>query len=134
MGVSVPVTANEDFLSEPPEEWTEAERWYNPADEITIVILLERPGTIGASFRDYAYLPGKDGPSTGIRHLWPCAAVRTANGVTTAVLGGARSANGTVLSFPSTFKGKPLNRFIANQRVFGATFYVNPAAAHSDDV
>ncbi len=112
------------------------ERWYNPADEITIAIVLKRPGTIGTSFRDYAYLPGKETPSTGIRHLWPCAAVRTANGVTTAVTGSPHSANGMALSFPSTFKGKPLIshpnerlefRFIANQRVFEATFYVNPA-------
>ena len=112
------------------------ERWYNPADEITIAIVLKHPGASGASFRDYAFLPGKDGPATGIRHLWPCAAVRTANGVTTAVTSSPHSAKGMALSFPSTFKGKPLIshpneklefRFIANQRVFEATFHVNPA-------
>lgn len=117
------------------------ERWYNPADEITIVIVLKRSGPGGASFRDYAF-HRKDEPKSGLRHLWPCAAVKTANGVTTAVLGGPVRDDGwnapkdIALSFPSTYRGKPLIahpnekldfRFVANQRVFETTFYVNPS-------
>lgn len=116
-----------------------AERWYNPADEITISIILKHSGPSGASFHDYAF-PRKNVPGSGLKHLWPCAAVKTANGVTTAVLGGpATYQDGTpcddlTLSFPSTLKGKPLIshpnekldfRFVANQHVFEATFYVN---------
>jgi hypothetical protein len=117
-----------------------AERWYNPADEITISIILKHPSPSGASFHDYAF-PRKNVPGSGMKHLWPCAAVKTANGVTTAVVGGpATYQDGTpcddmTLSFPSTLKGKPLIshpnekldfRFVANQHVFEATFYVNP--------
>ncbi|HKN76903.1 MAG TPA: hypothetical protein VJW94_17130 [Candidatus Acidoferrum sp.] len=117
-----------------------AERWYNPADEITIVVVLKRPGPGGASFHDCAF-PRKNVSGSGLPHLWPCAAVKTANGVRTAVIGGpAVHQDGAPfddipLSFPSTIKGKPLIshqnekvefRFIASQRVFEATFYVNP--------
>jgi hypothetical protein len=117
------------------------ELWYNPADEITIVIVLKRSGPGGASFRDYAF-HRKDEPKSGLRHLWPCAAVKTANGVTTAVVGGPVRDDGwnapkdIVLSFPSTSKGKPLIahpnekldfRFVANQHVFETTFYLNPS-------
>jgi hypothetical protein len=117
-----------------------AERWYNPADEITIAVILKHRGPGGASFHDYAF-PRKNVSGSGLRHLWPCAAVKTANGVSTAVLGGpatyedGTAPNDITLSFPSTFKGKPLIshpneklefRFVANQRVFEATFYVNP--------
>jgi hypothetical protein len=116
------------------------EGWYNPADEITIVIVLKRGGPGGASFRAYAFRR-KDEPKSEIALLGPCAAVKTANGVTTAVAGGPVRDDGwnapkdVALSFPSTFKGKPLIthpneklefRLIANQRVFEATFYVNP--------
>jgi hypothetical protein len=41
-----------------------AERWYNPADEITIVVVLKHPGRGGASFRDYAF-PRKAVPGSG---------------------------------------------------------------------
>jgi hypothetical protein len=149
--------AVERLLSLDPEKWRDyrggyglepgdkptdlEEHWYNPADEITIVIVLKHPGPGGTSFRDYAF-PRKDEPASGMRHLWPCAAVRTANGAVTAVLGGPERDDGwnaptdIALSFPSTFHGKPLIshpseklefRFIANQRVFKATFYVSPA-------
>jgi hypothetical protein len=119
-----------------------AEGLYNPADEITISLILKRPGPGGASFRDYAF-HRKNVPGSGVTHVWPCAAVKTANGATTAVLGGSVShEDGTTyddiitLSFPSTFHGKPLIshpnekmdfRFVANQHVFEATFYVNPS-------
>ncbi len=116
------------------------ERWYNLADEIIITIILKHPGPSGASFHDYAF-HRKNVPGSGVRHLWPCAAVKTANGVRTAVVGGpATYEDGTpdddiMLSFPSTFNGKPLIshpsekldfRFVAQQHVFEATFYVNP--------
>jgi hypothetical protein len=123
-----------------------AERWYNPADEITISIILKHSGPGGASFHDYAFprknVSGKNVPGSGLRHLWPCAAVKTAEGVRTAVIGGpATYQDGTpcdddmTLSFPGILKGKPLIshpnekldfRFVANQHVFEATFYVNP--------
>lgn len=117
-----------------------AEGWYNPADEITISIILKHPGPSGASFHDYAF-PRENVPGSGRIHLWPCAAVKTANGVATAILGGpAVHKDGTpcddiTLSFPSTYRGKPLIshlnekldfRFVANQHVFEATFYVSP--------
>jgi hypothetical protein len=118
-----------------------ADRWYNPADEITIAVVLRRPGPDGASFRDYAF-HRKNVSGSGLSHLWPCAAVKTASGVSTAVLGGPvmidesyPTPNDITLSFPSTFEGKTLIshpteklefRFVANQRIFEATFYVNP--------
>lgn len=130
------------FALEPGSKPTNlAERWYNPADEITVSILLKHPGPNGASFHDYAF-PRKNVPESGLYHLWPCAAVKTATGVRTAVLGGPSVyQDGTpcdilTLSFPSTVKGKPLIsnpnerlefRFVANQHVFEATFYVNPS-------
>jgi hypothetical protein len=116
-----------------------AEGWYNPADEITISIILKHPGPSGASFRDY--LLRENVPGGGLKHISFCAGVNTANGVMTSALGGpAVHQDGTpcdyiALSFPSTVKGKPLIshsneklefRFIVNQRVFEATFYVNP--------
>lgn len=126
---------------EPPSKPTNlAERWYNLADEIIISIILKHPGPSGASFHDYAF-HRKNVPGSGVRHLWPCAAVKTANGVRTAVLGGPATyedgtpADDIMLSFPSTFNGKPLIshpsekldfRFVAQQHVFEATFYVNP--------
>lgn len=156
MSVKPMQAAVERLLSLDPEKWRKyrsgyglepglkstnlEEGWYNTADEITIVIVLKRPGPSGASFRDYAF-PRKDEPKSGIRHLGPCSAVKTANGVTTFVLGGPVTDDGRngpkeiTLSFPSTLKGKPLIahpneklefRFIANQRVFETTFYVNP--------
>lgn len=118
-----------------------AERWYNPADEITIAIILRHPGPGGASFHDYAF-PRKDVPGSGVKHLWPCAAVKTDNGVSTAVLGGPATygdgipSNDITVSFPSTVRAKSLIshpnekldfRFVANQHVFEATFYVNPS-------
>lgn len=156
MSVKPMQAAVERLLSLDPEKWRNyrtgyglepglkptnlEERWYNLADEITIVIVLKRPGPGGTSFRDYAF-SRKDEPKSGMMHLWPCAAVKTANGVTTAVVGGPVRDDGwhaskdITLSFPSIFKGKPLIshpneklefRFIANQRVFETTFYVNP--------
>jgi hypothetical protein len=129
------------FALEPGSKTTNlAERWYNPADEITVSIILKHPGPGGASFHDYAF-PRKNVPGSGLGHLWPCAAVKTAIGVRTAVLGGPGVyQDGTpfdviTLSFPSTVKGKPLIshpnekldfRFVANQHIFEATFYVNP--------
>jgi hypothetical protein len=125
-------------------EWNKptnlAERWYNIADEITISIILKHLGPSGASFRDYAF-PRRNVRGSGTRHLWPCAAVKTTNGVRTAVVGGpAVCEDGTpcdciTLSFPSTFRGEPLIshpnekldfRFVSNQHVFEATFYLNP--------
>lgn len=128
-GIGLPVDAEPTNLQT---------RWYNPADEITISVVLKHPGAGGESFREYAF--HSNGPGEEIMHVWPCAAVKTAIGATTAVTGGpARCLNGKpcddiTLSFPSTLNGELLIshpneklefRFIANQRVFEATFYVN---------
>ena len=125
-----PETGKEE--GEPPT--SVADHFYNQMDEITIVVVLKHPGPDGSSFHDYAF------PSGGLHHLWPCAAVRTTAGTTTAVLGGPGSRlsglpeDGIGLSFPSTVNGKPLInhpneklefRFVVNQHVFEATFNVN---------
>ena len=60
------------------------ERLYNPADEITISIILKHPRPGGASFHDYAF-SRKNVPGSGLKHL--CATVKTTNGVRTAGLG-----------------------------------------------
>ena len=116
------------------------ERWYNPADEITIVVVLKHPGNRGESFRDYAF-PRKNVDGSGMQRVWPCAAVKTANGVATAVTGGPvldegwNSPTSITWSFPSTQNGKSLIsqfneklefRMVVNQHVFETTFYVNP--------
>ena len=117
-----------------------AEGWYNPADEITIAVVLKRAGPHGGSFRDYAFKDNGSGVSVAMRHFFACTGVRTANGQIHAVLGGLgvdkdHKASAIYMSFPSVVDGKPLIthrdeklefRFIANQRVFEATFYVNP--------
>lgn len=117
------------------------ERWYNPADEITIAVVLKHAGPRGESFLDYAVDDGKFFPGGGFVHIWPCAAIKTANGQASAVGAGLGAGkDGTVsaiqLSFPSVSDGKLLIshqneklefRFIANQRIFETVFVVNPA-------
>ncbi len=119
-----------------------AEGWYNPADELTIAVILKRPGAGGASFLDYAFKNRNAFPGGGFMHLWACAAIKTANGQVHAVTAGLRGdgnkdeVTAIVLSFPSLDHGKPLIshpgeklefRFVANQRVFETTFIVNPS-------
>jgi hypothetical protein len=123
------------------------EKWFNPADEIHLSIVLKRPGPGGASFLSYAF--GQDGdryhfPGGGLSYLWPCAGIKTSGGQVFAVTGGfgfksfSKDATPSAinLSFPSVFRGKLLIsqpnekiefRFIANQRVFETTFVVNPS-------
>jgi hypothetical protein len=117
------------------------EGWYNPADEITIAVVLKHPGPKGESFLDYVFGEKKSFPGGGLAHLWPCAAVKTVNGQAFAVLAGLGSGKDYAvsaihLSFPSVSDGKPLIshlneklqfRFVANQRVFETTFVVNSA-------
>ena len=106
---------------------------YNPADEITIGIVLKHPGPDGASFRDYAFDQEK--------HVFPCSGIKTAEGQVTAVLdhtGLDRKGNPSAvhLSFPSSARDgkrlishaneKMLVRIILNQRVFETTFVVSP--------
>ena len=116
------------------------ERWYNPADEITVVVALKRPGPGGTSFLDYAFEDRKASVALKVNHMWACAGVRTGNGQTHAVTsrmghGNDNKVSGIVMSFPSIVEGKPLIsrpgeklefRFILNQRVFETTFNVNP--------
>jgi len=113
---------------------------YNPADEITVVVALKRPGPGGTSFLDYAFEDRKTSVVLKAHYLWACAGVRTANGQIHAVTArmGHGSDNGVtaiIMSFPSIVEGKPLIshpeeklefRFILNQRVFETTFHVNP--------
>ena len=117
------------------------EKWYNPADEITIAVVLKHSGPRGESFLDYAFTERKFFPGGGLVYLWPCAAIRTANGQVSAVLGGLGvGKDGKIsaiqLSFPNSSDGKPLIshrdeklqfRFIADQRVFETTFFINRA-------
>jgi len=116
------------------------ERWYNPADEITIVVALKRPGPEGTSFLDYAFEDRKTSVALKVNHMFACAGLRTANGQTHAVTarmghGNDNRVSAIVMSFPSIVEGKPLIshpeeklefRFILNQRVFETTFIVNP--------
>ena len=55
------------------------ESWYNPADEIIVVVSLKRPGPAGASFLDYAFENSADGTAFMAHYLFACAGVRTAN-------------------------------------------------------
>jgi len=119
-----------------------AERWYNPADEITIAVVLKHPGPDGASFLDYAFDKEKrEFPGGGLYDVWPCAAVKTAEGQVTAVsIGMGSDSQGNLsalhLSFPSNANHgrhlvshpneKMLVRMILNQRVFETTFVVSP--------
>jgi hypothetical protein len=116
------------------------EHLYNPADEITIVVTLMRPGPGGTSFLDYAFEDRKTSVALKVHYMWACAGVRTGKGQTHAVLarmghGNDNRASAIVMSFPSIVEGKPLIshpgeklefRFILNQRVFETTFSVNP--------
>lgn len=114
------------------------EGWYNPADEITIALVLKHGGPEGKSFLDYAFHEKKIFPGGGLVHLWPCSAIRTVNGQVTAVLAGLggkdHAASAINLSFPRNSRGRALIshqneklqlRVILNQRVFETTFYVN---------
>jgi len=119
------------------------EHFYNPADLMTIAVVLKRPGPGGTSFLDYAFdKEQKAFPGPRIRHLWPCAAIRTPDGQSGAVIAspggvdknGNASPSAAWFSFPSSHAGKPLVshsgeevqfRFIADQRVFETTFTVN---------
>jgi hypothetical protein len=115
------------------------ERWYNPADEITIALVLKRSGPEGRSFLDYAFRDKTIFPGGGLVHLWACSAIKSANGQVSAVtagLGGGKSPTPSAihLSFPRDYHGKPLIshqneklqvRIILNQRIFETIFYVN---------
>jgi hypothetical protein len=118
-----------------------AERWYNTADEITIAVVLKHPDPKGGSFRDYAFENRGSSVALVVRHIFPCAGIRTANGqihAVTASMGTGEDhlGSGIYMSFPRIVEGKPLIthrdeklefRFIANQRVFETTFNVNLA-------
>jgi hypothetical protein len=113
--------------------------WYNPADEIIILVSLKRPGPAEASFLDYAFENRADGTAFIAHYLFACAGVRTANGqihgVTNRIREGKdNKASAIIMSFLSLVGGKPLIshrdekldfRFILNQRVFETTFTVN---------
>jgi len=119
-----------------------AERHYNPADEITIAVVLKHPGPDGASFLDYAFDKEKRGfPGDVDGPIWPCAALKTAEGQVTAVIAGmGTDGQGNLsaihLSFPSNANDgrhlvshpneKMLVRLIFSQRVFETTFAVSP--------
>jgi hypothetical protein len=116
------------------------ESWCNPADEITVVLILKRPGPGGGSFLDYAFADTKTGVLFTARYFFPCVGIRTANGQIHGVtarmgLGNDNKVSAIIMSFPSTVDGKPLISHrdeklefcvIINQRVFETTFIVNP--------
>jgi len=122
------------------------EHWYNLADELAVSIVLKKPGPGGASFRDYAFprvdKEGHIASGSGPKYSPACGAVRTANGVGHWCASGPvaideRRAQPTSITvfFASTANGKPLIshanekvefRYITDQRVFEATFYVSP--------
>ena len=60
-----------------------AERWYNPADELTVAVMLKHPGPKQESFRDCAF---DNGVALSVRHIFACSGLRTANGQTRAVI------------------------------------------------
>jgi hypothetical protein len=117
------------------------ESWYNPADEITVVLTLKHLGPGGASFMDYAFEQMGDGRKFIAHFFFTCAGIRTANGQVHAVTNRLRQGNddkavALIMAFPSTVDGKPLItrrdekvefRLVLNQRVFETTFTVNPA-------
>jgi hypothetical protein len=117
------------------------ESWYNPADEIIVVVSLKRPGPVGASFLDYAFENRADGTAFIAHDLFACAGVRTANGQIHAVTNRIREGNDNkasafIMSFPSIVDGKPLIshrdeksefRCILDKRVFETTLIVNSA-------
>jgi len=117
-----------------------AEGRYNTADELTVAVMLKHPGPKGESFRDYAFRDMGSGVAKVVRYIFACAGVRTSNGQIHAVtasgsVGKDHQGTGIYMSFPRIVGGKPLIthrdeklefRFIANQRVFEATFNVNP--------
>jgi hypothetical protein len=117
-----------------------AESWYNPEDEITVIVTLKGPGPGGTSFLNYAFEDRESYVGLNAHYLFACAGVRTANGQIHAVTarmgqGKDNKVSAIVMSFPSIVDGKPLVshreeklefRFILNQRVFETTFIVNP--------
>jgi hypothetical protein len=84
-----------------------AERWYNPADELTVAVMLKHPGPKQESFRDCAF---DNGVALSVRHIFACSGLRTANGQTRAVIAGMgddneHKASGIYLSFPRIVDG-----------------------------
>jgi len=120
-----------------------AERWYNPADELTVSLILRKPGPNGESFRDYAFQSLNDGAvAINVRHIFACSGIRTTNGQVYGVTAGICATEATItgmtgfwVTFPSVVDGKPLIthndekvevRLIVNQHVFETTFSVSP--------
>jgi hypothetical protein len=117
-----------------------AEAWYNPADEITVVLALKRPGPGGASFLNYAFKDVETGVLFTAHYFFICAGIRTASGQIHAVMarmgqGNDNNVSAIIMPFPSTVDGKSLIshrdeklefRLVLNQRVFETKFIVNP--------
>jgi hypothetical protein len=113
---------------------------YNLSDEIAIAVVLKNAGPQGESFRDYALENGKTFPGKGLKELWRCAELRTSSGTVSAVVAGmGANRNGDIsaieLFFPSVVNDRKLItnknekvqfRFVAAQRVFDATFVIEP--------
>lgn len=107
---------------------------YNVPDLITIAVILKRPAPDGTSLFNYGYEDnGRGFPSHSFR-VWPCAALRTTNGIATPLVVAQSFGNVLQLSFQRLIHGKPLIsslhekvefRMVANQRVFETTFYID---------
>jgi hypothetical protein len=104
--------------------------------------LLPRVSAAALFFLDYAFDKDKKAfPGPRIRHLLPCAAIRTPDGqsgamITSLAVDTNKNPSVAWFSFLSRREGKPLIshyeekvefRFIADQRVFETTFAVNPS-------
>jgi hypothetical protein len=81
------------------------ESWYNPADEIVVVVSLKRPGPAGASFLDYAFERSADGTAFIVHYLFACAGVRTANGQIHAVTNRIREGKDNKVNSTDLFGG-----------------------------
>jgi len=119
------------------------EHHFNPGDEFAVSIILKKPGPGGASFRDYAFPhKGAEGEKAARTRFSPaCGGIRTANGIGKWYLNGPvrdeeayHPASFTVF-YAGTVNGRPLIthpnekvefRYVADQRVFETTFYVDP--------
>jgi hypothetical protein len=112
-------------------------RQYFDAGMIGIRVILKHKGPDGESFLDYFFdAARKTWPAQGII-LWPCAGLKTEEGVTYAqAADGGHGDFAITMFFPSSIHGKPLItkpeekvefRCVAKQRVFETTFTIRAA-------
>ena len=100
---------------------------------VGISVILKHKGPEGESFLDYLFDPSGKGMLARRTNLWPCAGLKTEEGVTFAQAEGHGGEAAITLFFPSAIHGRPLFakteekvefRFVARQRVFETTFAI----------